>query len=542
MKTLWLTLGAALVLLVTPPAWSQKFLPDDPLERDPDDLPVPQPVERKLSEVYDFLWNTFVLKPGEKPPRAANLNTLGEVPESSWFTPRIGRRPMSLEELVRGPNQLQGPDGSRPWTLIAAKTEGITPGFTIEDGRGEVFFIKLDPPENPNLATAAEVISTKFFHAIGYYVAETYIARFRPDEYRIESGVQIQDEFGRQREMTRQDVARLLKRIPRAADGTLRVVASRKLTGRILGPFEYSGTRPDDANDIFPHEDRRELRALRVFSAWLNHDDSRAINTLDSYLGEAGSGHVRHHLIDFASTLGSGSVGPQDPRAGNEYLMERTPALRSALTFGLWDRPWRSVRYPYFPEVGRFEAEFFDPDLWRPEYPNPAFDRLDPLDAFWAARILQKFSEPAIRAMVAAGEISDPRAETYLADTLIRRRDKILAAYFSRVNPLAEFRLVGGADSPQLAFENLAEAAGLGRPESYEVQWFRFDNDHERFEPIGERESREETRLPIPRDGAAFLAARVRTRARSHPDWSKGVEVYLRQHPGLSIVGIEREP
>jgi hypothetical protein len=542
MKANWLTLGAALVLLLAPPAWSQKFLLDDPLERDPDDLPVPQPVERKLSEVYDFLWNTFVLKPGEKPPRAANLNTLGEVPESSWFAPRIGRRPMSLEELVRGPNQLQGPDGSRPWTLIAAKTEGITPGFTIEDGRGEAFFIKLDPPENPNLATAAEVISTKFFHAIGYYVAETYIARFRPDEYRIESGVQIQDEFGRQREMTRQDVAELLKRIPRAADGTLRVVASRKLPGRILGPFEYSGARPDDANDIFPHEDRRELRALRVFSAWLNHDDSRAINTLDSYLGEAGSGHVRHHLIDFASTLGSGSVGPQDPRAGNEYLMERTPALRSALTFGLWDRPWRSVRYPDFPEVGRFEAEFFDPDFWRPEYPNPAFDRLDPLDAFWAARILQKFSEPAIRAIVAAGEISDPRAETYLADTLIRRRDKILAAYFSRVNPLAEFRLVGGPDSPQLAFENLGEAAGLGRAESYEVQWFRFDNDHERLEPIGEPESREGTRHPVPRDGAAFLAARIRTRARSHPDWSKAVEVYLRQHPGLSIVGIEREP
>ena len=45
---------------------------------------------------------------------------------------------MSLEELVRGPNRSAGPDRSQPWTVIAAKTEGVTPGFTIRDGRGDL--------------------------------------------------------------------------------------------------------------------------------------------------------------------------------------------------------------------------------------------------------------------------------------------------------------------------------------------------------------------------------------------------------------------
>jgi len=538
----WLALTTSLLLQLASPAWPQKFMPDDPLWLDPDDIPVPQPQERKISAIYDFLLNTFVLKPGQSPPRAANINTLGEVPDSSWFSNRIGTRRMSISDLVRGPNQIEGPDGSRPWTVIAAKSEGITPGFTIRDGAGEVFFIKLDPLENPNLATAAEVVSTKFFHAFGYHVAETYITRFHPGQLEIEPSVQIQDEFGRQRRMTHQDLLELLTREPRGPDGAIRAVAGRRVSGRDLGKFEYWGTRADDPNDVFLHQDRRELRALRVFSAWLNHDDSRAINTLDAYVGEEGRGHVRHYLLDFASTLGSGSVGPQDPRAGNEYLMELEPSLRSGLTLGLWDRPWRRVPYPDYPEVGRFESDFFDPDRWKPEYPNPAFQRLDAQDAFWAARIVSKFSDEMIRAIVATGEFSDPKAEKYLADTLIRRRDKVTSAYFTRLNPLSEFRVAGRPEEPRLEFENLGEAAGLGRAERYEVQWFRFDNEAENLEPLGAGESYPDRSLPVPRDQAGYLMARVRTVAPSSPNWSQSVEVYFRRQSGLSIVGIDREP
>ena len=37
--------------------------------------------------------------------RAMNVNTLDEVPDSSWFTNRIGRREIPLDELVRGPDR-----------------------------------------------------------------------------------------------------------------------------------------------------------------------------------------------------------------------------------------------------------------------------------------------------------------------------------------------------------------------------------------------------------------------------------------------------
>ena len=50
--------------------------------------------------------------------------------------------------------------------------------------------------------------------------------------------------------------------------------------------------------------------------------------------------------------------------------------------------------------VGRLEAERFDPLKWKPEYPNPAFENMRPDDAFWAARIVSKFTDEAIRAVV----------------------------------------------------------------------------------------------------------------------------------------------
>ena|SRR5437867_4987571 len=84
------------------------------------------------------------------------------------------------------------------------------------------------------------------------------------------------------------------------------------------------------------------------------------------------------------------------------------------------------VKYPAYPAVGNFESDFFEPRKWVPEYPNPAFDRMDEADAFWAANLLTYFTDDVIRAVVATGRITDPEAEAHLARTLIMRRDKCI--------------------------------------------------------------------------------------------------------------------
>jgi hypothetical protein len=257
---------------------------------------------------------------------------------------------------------------------------------------------------------------------------------------------------------------------------------------------------------------------------------------------------VKHYLIDFSSALGAGSdaerrIAPQNPRAGNEYVVDFGPIFKTAASFGLWERPWRRVKYQVFPEVGRIEADFFDPQAWKPEYPNPAFERMRPADAFWAARLVSRFSDEAVRALVHTGQFSDPAAEAHLAETLLRRRDKIVALFFKSLDPLAEFRLSGATDASLLEFENLGEKAGLAKTEAYEYEWFTLDNRTGRLDPLpSSKGEARETRLPLPPGGHSFVMARLRARSVDAPAWRKSVDVYVRKDGGSPrIVGIERE-
>jgi hypothetical protein len=317
-------------------------------------------------------------------------------------------------------------------------------------------------------------------------------------------------------------------------------MASRALPGKPIGPFRYEGTRSDDPNDIVPHEDRRELRALRVFCAWLDHVDSSSHNTLDTYLGRPGEGHVGHNLLDFNGILGSSSDTPREPWEGNEYVLPWAAMLRSALTLGWWDRPWRHVHYADYPEVGRVESEFFRPDAWRSFYPNPAHERLRADDALWAARILMRFPDEGVRAIVHTGEYSDAAAEAYLAETVIRRRDKLIAYYLGQIDPLSDFRIEG--EAPRLVFRNLGRDGGLADDVSYEYAWFSYDNATGRLTELGKAGTTREPALEVPAGAAPasdFLMVRLRTVASGRPRWRTGVDVYLRR--GREVVGIDRE-
>ncbi len=135
---------------------------------------------------------------------------------------------------------------------------------------------------------------------------------------------------GGRRRMRISDVDEQLHRAERNPDGSYRVVLAEGLPGKSLEGFKYEGTRPDDPNDVIPHENRRELRGLRVFSAWVNHTDAKAINSLDTLITQNGRSVVRHHLIDFNAALGSAGIGPRERRDGYEYLAEFGPVIQGA--------------------------------------------------------------------------------------------------------------------------------------------------------------------------------------------------------------------
>ena len=91
------------------------FYPDDPISRDDDTaMDATGLKEYELSESYDFLINSFA-SPGDREPiRAVNVNTLDEVPDSSWFTNRIGVRDLPITEITRGPNKFYHPGWRQP--------------------------------------------------------------------------------------------------------------------------------------------------------------------------------------------------------------------------------------------------------------------------------------------------------------------------------------------------------------------------------------------------------------------------------------------
>src|SRR5262245_17637721 len=454
----------ALAIALGSAAWSAapRFYPDDPAWIDDDRaFDASKVVAVEDTNGYDFIVNTFG-EPGERRDvRAQNVNTVDEVPDSSWFTNRIGRREMTVAEVVNGPDRLQRItlDG---WVVSGGKSSGVQPGFRMTDPSGQLYQIEVDPPSNPELASAVEIIGTAFYHAIGYNTVDVYVAEIDRSALVLAERATIRDPLnGRRRTMKKYDLDAVFERAARLPNGRYRVLVSRFAPGRPLGNFRYHGTRPDDPNDVVLHEHRRELRGARVFGAWLNHDDSRGINSLDMLETTDGRAWIKHYMFDFGSILGSGRGYSRRHRRGKEYIFNQRPGWLMMATLGAYVRPWMLIDYPDVPKsIGRLEAKSFNPLEWKPEYPNSAFENMRTDDAFWAARIVSRFTDEMIGAVVRKAQYSDARATRYMTDTLIARRDKVVAAWLNQVCPVVDPTL--GSDGA-FSFANaavLARAAG----------------------------------------------------------------------------------
>jgi hypothetical protein len=523
-------------------AGTGKFYPDDPLPIDPEPEEARGVAPHELNHALDG-WDSVRGAGDRTCRRALNVNSMDEVPDSSWFTNRIGSILLSIGEIVRGPDRDAGPVPGQ-WTVIAGKTDGVTPGFQLKDAAGQRYFVKFDPPGNPEMASGAEVLSTKLLHAAGYHVPENHIATLRREHLIIGEGAMLKTADGQKRLLTSSDLDQILQLAARRPDGSYRIMASRALEGAPVGPFRYDGTRPDDPNDIVPHEHRRELRGLRVFAAWLNHVDSKGENSLDTLVKRAGRTIVWHHLLDFGSTLGSAGVSPMDWRSGYEYAFDKRATVLALVSFGFYLPPWQRIHYPDLPSVGRIDGDHFRPEQWKPTLPNPAFRNARPDDTFWAAVRVMAFSDEAIKAAVGAAQLSDPRASAYLTDVLIKRRDQIGRTWLTAVNPVVH-PVVDG--SGLLTFRNAATDAGLAAPPSeYQVTWSTFDNATGVAAPIGIVQRCPEERCSLPANGAVdarYLMAEIRTIQPAFPAWSAPVRVFLRRGgDAWTAMALERMP
>src|SRR5581483_10254987 len=110
-----LPLAAALTMGAS--AAAPHFYDDDPIweERSTEDASRMKPLEVDL--MVDLTMNFLADTSGDG-SRARNVNTVDEVPDSSWFTNRAGRHPLTADDVFTGPDTTSGPEAGT-WTITS---------------------------------------------------------------------------------------------------------------------------------------------------------------------------------------------------------------------------------------------------------------------------------------------------------------------------------------------------------------------------------------------------------------------------------------
>jgi hypothetical protein len=449
------------------------------------DVPVQPKAHESLLGLYFFdgVFGRQVTRALELPRarRALGVNSLDEVPDSTWFTNRIGVRELSLDELRRGPLVAGSPEPHKPWTILSGKRGGVSVGFVIRDARGEKYLLKFDPRGQPEAETAADVITNRLLWAFGYNVPEDYIVHLRRDELVLSPKATTKDALGRKIPLDQAEVDRSLELVEIGRDGAIRGMVSRILDGAWLGGHPGEGVRSDDPNDRIPHELRRDLRGQFAPFAWLDHLDIKEHNTLDMWVADRENPkhhYVKHYLIDFGKSLGFMATDAHNLRRGYAFEVDYGDILASLVSMGLWTRPWEDRTQPALRGVGAFGADTFDPAGWKPHsqayLPIQVADRFD---KFWGAKILMRFTRAQLRAVVELGQLSDPRATDYLVDTLVARQRLTGQHWFRQVNPLDGFAIERVTGGHALCFDDLALRYQLASMVATRYRLRRYDRE-----------------------------------------------------------------
>jgi len=409
---------------------------------------------------------------------SVNVNSLDEVPDSSWFTNRLGVRPVSLDELRLNECKKEwlldpdhAPDGS--WLIDQGKTSGSTPGFRMSvPGKGK-YLVKVEATGLPERQVAATVIGEAVYYATGYNATCEQALLVRPSVFKLKPGLRAaHGNFGDEYDFDQKAVDDLFAKSNKHG-GLLRVSASAWVPGYVTQQFRYEGTRSDDPNDVVPHQHRRELRASRLISAWLDHFDAREGNSLATWVTDvkggppdASPGHLVHLMMGTSAALGSSwDWDPITRRLGYSYVVDWGDMAADFVTLGATTRVWETTqRAPGHEMFGYFNVQAFDPERWKNEYPNAAFSRMTERDAAWMARILAWFTPQMVRTLAEMAQFADPANTDYLESVLDGRLAKILERYLTRVSPIGGVHVEG---TNVLCGVDLAEWRGLREPERF---------------------------------------------------------------------------
>lgn len=400
------------------------------------------------------LSRAFAVDPGGE---AVNANSVDEVPDSAWFTNRLGQHPITEAELERGACEPAlildadaAPDGS--WLVDQGKANGASPGFRIRVPDKGKYLIKTDSKQQPERPSAASVIGSTVYHVAGFNTSCEQIIYVRPSVFKLKPGLKSADNTGVEKPFDEAALKNVLEQTTRRGE-LVRLQASAWLPGHLVGPFTYAGKRADDPNDVIPHEDRRDLRGGRLIAAWLDHFDAREQNSMDTWIAddakndESSPGYLRHYYLDTSDTLGSEwDWDGISRRLGHSYLLDFQDVAVDLITLGTVPRAWERVERKKGAELfGYYEVQEFEPALWKNEYPNPTFSRMTELDGAWAARILARFTPSMVAGLAKMGQFSDSFHTSYLTEVLQGRLTKILARYLTRLSPVTDVRVEGGS-------------------------------------------------------------------------------------------------
>lgn len=330
-----------------------------------------------LREKLDLRRTWALLSTGEPPP-ATNVLPSGNVPNSTFFT-NTDITSYTPDYLASEVEYIR-PRGKI--TKTRPKKGGTAEGFFGCDERGIEYIFVFDPPFNPEMNTSAEFIGSTLFRILGY-------------------------------------------RVPKTAICTIHGTGDPRLDGRrAVATIAVQNVRGGWKYRTFKH--RREIRAVRLFAAWIHNVDQTDQNT---GLSETMPGVYAYYIWDFGASLGSFTFRPKMARLGWTYLWKPEEALLSPLRrAALLPRPWACDEMQYSPAVGCF-SDNFDPDRWVPFYPNFAFNEATEADLRWAAARLAQLSEEQVRTVVRLAQFSYPQDADYVLQVLLARRAKLLHRY-----------------------------------------------------------------------------------------------------------------